>query len=330
MRIAIVGATGMIGNHAARAAVARGHEVVVVHRASSRLSVLGDLPFRSAVADLDDRVSLTRALEGADAVINCAGYYPGTPRPWREEVATATRQMENFYASCGPGLSRIVYVGGAIALRRAPDGRPADEGMSYPGRPGDTNPYLQVKWAMDDQALRKAAEGLPVVVGIPAMTFGEHDHGPTTGQLLVRIADRSLPAYVRGRRNVVYAGDAGRGLVLAAESGRVGERYLFTGTDATMDEIVATAAELAGVPVPRAMPLAAARLASRLQELKWRMGGPPPVVSATAIAVMASGQFLDGSKARRELGYAPTLGLRETLSRALDWFRAEGYLRRAA
>src|ERR1043166_342798 len=97
MRIGIIGATGMLGHHAARAAVARGHAVHVVHRASSKLGLLGDLCYTSAVADLDDAASLARALDGVDAVINCAGYYPTVPRPWQAEVQTALAQMDNFY-----------------------------------------------------------------------------------------------------------------------------------------------------------------------------------------------------------------------------------------
>ncbi len=327
MRIAVIGATGMIGNHTARAAVERGHEVVVVHRRSSNLAALADVPFRSAVADLDDREALKAALAQVDAVVNCAAPYPLEPRPWQAETAASLARMENFYAACGPHLRKIVYVGGAIALRRDPDGKPGHEGLSHPERPRDPNPYLQAKWAMDAQALAKAKQGLPVLVGIPAMTFGEHDYGPTTGQLVVKVADGTLPGYVRGRRNVVYAGDAGRGLVMAVERGRVGERYLFTGTDATMDEIVASIADLADAPLPKVLPLGLARLVAKAQELRWRLGGPLPAVSATAIAVMSSGQFLSGAKARTELGYEPTLGLRETLSRALAWFRAKGYVK---
>ncbi|MGH7439183.1 MAG: NAD-dependent epimerase/dehydratase family protein, partial [Polyangiaceae bacterium] len=88
MRIAIVGATGMIGHHTAIAAQNARHELVVVHRASSKLTQLEGLSFRSALADLDDRDTLVAALDGVDAVIHCAGYYPTAPRPGRDEVKT--------------------------------------------------------------------------------------------------------------------------------------------------------------------------------------------------------------------------------------------------
>lgn len=328
MRIAIIGATGMLGQHAARAALAAGHELIVVHRGRTPLSRLDGIPFREALADLDDRAALTRALQGAEAVLNCAGYYPTLPRPWREEVATATAQMENFYSACAAHgrLHRVVYLGGAIALQRRRDGAPATESDEYPGAPPDRNAYVQVKWAMDAQARRKAAEGLPVVIGIPSMSFGEYDFGPTTGRFIVEIAKGSLPGYVRGRRNVVYAGDAGRGLIRCLEDGRAGERYLITGSNTDMDAVTALIARLAGQPQPKAIPLPLAKLVNRLQTLAYRLGAAPPKVDATAIAVMSAGQHLSGDKAAAELGYSPTVGLEDAVARALAWFREVGYV----
>jgi dihydroflavonol-4-reductase len=327
MRIAIIGATGMLGHHAARAALARGHELTVVHRAGSRLEGLKDLHFDARVADLDDRGALAAALRGCEAVINCAGYYPTRPRPWREDVRLGTTQMENFYAACAQhSLKKIVYLGGAIALRRREDGQPGDETLDYPGEPENKNPYVQVKWAMDRQALQQVRAGLPVAIGIPSMTFGEYDVGPSTGRFIVEIAKGTLPGYVQGRRNVIYAGDAGLGLVRVAEDGRAGERYLLTGHNTDMAALTGLIARLAGQPAPRAIPLAAAKLVARMQALRYRaFGGALPKVDATAIAVMSAGQHLSGAKAERELGFKARVSIEDAVQRALAWFRANGY-----
>ena len=328
MRIAIIGATGMIGHHTALAAVQRGHEVVVVHRASSNLDQIADLKFTSAIADLDDREALTRALNGVDAVINCAGYYPTAPRPWREEVKTATTQMDHFYAACAQHkLHKIVYLGAAIAMPRHAQGEPGNETLEYTGEPANKNPYLQVKVAMDAQARAKAREGLPVVIAIPSMTFGEFDYGPTTGRLIVELANQRLPGYVTGKRNVIYAGDAGRGLVRVCEDGRVGERYLLTGENHAMDALVQKICSNANVPMPKPVPLKGAMLVARLQALRYRwFGGALPKIDATGIAVMSAGQFLDGRKARDELGFNAEVNTDEAIRRALAWFRSKGYI----
>jgi dihydroflavonol-4-reductase len=327
MRVAVLGATGLLGQHVCRAALAGGHELRVIHRPASDLGRLEGLRFEAAAADLDDPAALGHALAGIEGVVNCAAPYPRAPRSWREEVRTGLRMLEGFYTACEQArIERIVYLGAAIALRPREDGRPANEQCVYAARPASRNPYVQLKWALDRQAVDAAAGGLPVAIGIPSMSFGEYDWGPSTGQLLLGIASGRLARFVPGKRNVIYAGDAGRGLVSVLEKGRRGQRYLLTGENVTMEDLVTRMASLAGVDTPRPLSLGAARFVSAIQHLRYRLGGPLPVLSETALAVMAGGQYLDGARAARELDFTAVVSVDEALRRSLDWFRGAGYL----
>ena len=327
MKMAVIGATGMIGHHTALAAVAAGHELVVVHRGSTDESRLPTVPQQRRIAEMGDKAAMTAALTDCDAVINCAAYYPTVPRPWQQEVDLAVTEMSSFYAACRDvsTLQKIVYLGAAIALPPASDGYGTAD-VRYEEAPRNKNPYLRVKWALDELAFEQAAEGLPVVIGIPGMTFGEYDWKPTTGRLVVEIGNGRLSRYVPGMRNVIYAGDAGRGLVLAAERGRAGERYLFTNENVLMRELIGTIATAASTFIPPATSLTMAKIVGWLQRVKHRFGGPEPLLSQTAIAVMAYGQFLDGKKARDELGFSPEVPLDEAMRRTVRWFRRQDYI----
>jgi dihydroflavonol-4-reductase len=326
MRIAIVGATGMLGHHTAVATIAAGHELVVVCRNSSSLHLLAALTFEARQADLNDRAALRLALMGVDAVINCAAYSPTVLRPWRDEVLTATSQMQGFYEVCADlSLRKIVYLGGSIALPRNPRGRAGSEQLRYEAQPRNKNPYLQVKWAMDEQALSKAVEGLPVVIGIPSMAFGEFDMGNSTGRIIVEMANRTMPGYVEGMRNVIYAGDAGRGMVRVCEAGRIGERYLLAGENLTMRQLMAKISAVTGAPMPKSVPISVARVIVAWQSFQHaRFGGDKPKVNASAIAVMSLGQFIDGSKAQSELNFRAEVSIYEAIQRSLTWFRKMG------
>lgn len=328
MKIAILGATGMLGHHTAVAALAAGHEVVCIHRASSKLSHLNDLSCEKREADLNDKFAMIRAFHDVEGVINCAGYYPTKPMSMLEHVVQATTQMEYFYEACATAkLTRILYVGASIALQKPKSGQPGHADFDYPEMPPEQNPYLRVKWAMDMQAKQKAAKGMPVMIGVPAMTMGEFDYKPTTGRLITEVVNQTLPAYVSGKRNIIYAGDAGRGLVLALEKGKVGERYLFTGENVEIDDIVNFIAQKANVKAPHTIPLILAKLIAKIQEKKYELiGGKLPKLDATAIAILSSGQYLDGSKAHRELGFIPQVGLEETISISFNWFRSNGFI----
>lgn len=329
MKIGIIGATGMLGHHTALALQSKGYDLAVIHRPGSKLDKIGDLKFTAHVADLDDPQALGDALRSVDAVINCAAYYPTVPRPWRVDLQNGLTQMENFYRACeNAKLKQIVYLGAAIALQKKPDGTPGDETLDYPGTPADKNPYVQVKWAMDQQALQKARDGLPVCIGIPTLTLGEYDFGPTTGAFIVETVNQTLPGYVDGKRNVIYAGDAGRGLALVCEKGRPGERYLLTGHNMRLGELIEMIARAGNVRAPKTFPLAMVKLLARLQEARYKLGlGPVPKISRTAVAVMGAGQYLDGAKAERELGFKAEVSIEEAVARALAWFKQADYIR---
>ncbi|BAU76451.1 NAD-dependent epimerase/dehydratase family protein [Metapseudomonas furukawaii] len=327
MKIAVLGATGLLGHHAARAVKAAGHRLVVIHRPSSRIERLGYLDAEFRPAELLDHGSLVRALADLDGVIFCAAGYPNRPRRWQEEVAAALDQTNHFYAAClAARVPRILYTGAAIALPRHPEGLPGHEGLFYEEMPLWKNPYLLSKWALDEQAREQARNGLPVVIGIPGMCLGEFDTGPSSGRLITAIANGWMTRFVPGRRNVIDAADAGRGLLLALEKGRVGERYLLAGHNIEMAELTRRIAQLLGVKPPEPMPLAMARGMAALGRLRYRLSGEVPKLNDATLAVMAGGQFLDGRKAREELGFIADTPLETTLERTIAWFRDNGYL----
>lgn len=327
MKIAVFGATGLLGHHAARAIRAAGHQLLLVHRPSSRIERLAYLDAECRAAELFDHAALSRALRGVDGVMFCAGHYPTLPRRWQDEVASALDQGNHFYAAClAAEVPRILYLGAAIALPRHPQGLPGHEGLFYEGMPRWRNPYLLCKWALDEQAREQARNGLPVVIGIPGMSLGAFDAGSSTGRLITAIANGRMRRYVPGPRNLIDAAQAGRGLLLALEKGRVGERYLLAGENLQMAELTARIAAQLGVSAPRPLPLYLAKGVAALGRWRYRLSGRAPLLDDTALALMAGGQFLDGSKAREELGFVAEQSLDATLARAIQWFRENGYI----
>jgi dihydroflavonol-4-reductase len=316
MKIGVIGATGMLGHHTAKAVMDAGHDLAVIHRQGSKLDKISDLRFESRIGDLNDKNSLLEATKDLDYVLNCGAYYPTLPLPLTQEMDTAKAQMDNFIeAGTRNNVKKMLYLGGSIALPKSENGI-GTEDLVYTSAPENKAPYVQVKWLMDKMA-RKAG----VIVGIPSMTFGEHDWVPSTGTFIVRVANNSMPQYVEGNRNVIYAGDAGRGMLAAIEKGRKGERYLLTGTNTNMTEILQAIAKVAGVELKtKQIPLNTAKMVSKIQGWQYNLFGKIPTLSATSIAIMGSGQHLDGAKAKRELGFEATTSLEEGFQKAYIWF----------
>src|SRR5437660_7783192 len=72
-----------------------------------------------------------------------------------------------------------------------------------------------------------AARGAPVVIVNPSAPVGPRDVKPTpTGQVIVDFLNRKMPAYLDTGLNWVHVRDVAIGHILAAEKGRIGERYI--------------------------------------------------------------------------------------------------------
>ncbi|MCK8523513.1 NAD-dependent epimerase/dehydratase family protein [Aquimarina sp. D1M17] len=328
-KIGVIGATGMLGHHVAKLIQSYPeNELVVIHRETSNLSTISDLNYTSRVADLNNFESLNNAFKELDYVLNCAAYYPTVPKPLKEELKIANLQMKNFVnAITENNIKKALYLGGSIAIPKSENGI-ADEELRYKSTPGNRSAYVQVKWLMDKIARKAGKIGVPIVIGIPSMTFGEYDYGPSTGRIITNTVNQTLPGFVNGNRNVVYAGDAARGLILACLKGRVGERYLITGENISMAELIKKITLIGGISeMPRKIPLHVAKLVSKIKMTKYKLlGGELPLLNDTAIAVMSAGQFLNGEKAKIELGYEPKTNIDTTIKKTLDWFKSQNYI----
>jgi dihydroflavonol-4-reductase len=143
--------------------------------------------------------------------------------------------------------------------------------------------------------------------------------------MIVRFLRRRMPAYVETGLNLVDVRDVAEGHLLAAERGRVGERYILGGRDMTLREILETLARLSGIPAPRLklphwIPLTVAAVDTAFS----RLTGRSPAVPLEGAALARHRMFFDAGKAVRELGL-PQTPVEGALARAIAWFRENGY-----
>lgn len=328
MKIGILGGSGLLGHHIAIQALLHQHELVLIHRASTDQTKIADLTYESRIADINDRGSLIRAFAGLDAVVNAAAYYPTIPKPLEQEVKTARLQMQFFLDAVAENkIEKALYVGGSIAIPKVTD-RLANEGDIYTKTPESNSAYLQVKYLMDAMARNAGKNGLPIVIGIPTMTFGEYDYGPSTGRLITSVANQEIPAYIHGERNIVFGRDAGRGLLYALEKGQPGERYIIGGHNTDIKTLVELICSKAEIPLlEKTLSLKLAKIISKFQETRYAIfRGKLPTLSETAITVLSQGQHLNMVKAKKELGYQPELGLNDTVNLTFNWFKKERFV----
>ena len=194
-----------------------------------------------------------------------------------------------------------------------------------------SNHYKRSKWRAELTAVELARKGLPVVIVNPSAPVGPRDVKPTpTGQVIVDFLNRQMPAYLDTGLNWVHVRDVAVGHILAAEKGRIGERYILGNAEGnlTMAEAFGVLQEVTGVQAPKMrIPYFVALTAAHVNELVSSLTGKPPKAPLAGVRMGKYKMFFNPARAIHELGL-PQTSPRQALSDAVEWFRDNGYLTR--
>ena len=327
MKTLVTGATGFLGSHVARALAGRGEKVRVLVRASSDLRALDGLDAERFTGDLRDRPSLERALEGVHRVFHVAADYrlwARDPREIHESNVTGTQNLLD--AARRAGVEKFVYTSTVATIAVPREGKlPNEETQSSIHEM--IGHYKRSKFEAEKCALRAMQSGLPLVIVNPTTPVGPGDWKPTpTGKIIVDFLNGRMPGYVDTGLNFVPVEDCARGHVLAAERGRVGERYILGGRNLTLKQLLDILSSASGRPAPRwKIPYAVAYVAGWIDTGISRILGREPQIPLEGVRMARHKMFVDASKAERELGFAPG-PIEAALGRAVSWYESNGYV----
>lgn len=307
----------------ARRLLARGHVVRALARLSSQVR---ELEVEVVAGDLRDRESLARAVAGCGVVFHVAADYRLWAKHPSQLFCTNVEGTRNLLAAArDAGVEKVVYTStvGCIGI---PQDRPGDEDVEV-HLEEMTGAYKRSKFQAEQVALEFARTGFPVVIVNPTAPIGDHDFRPTpTGKIVVDYLKGAIPAFVDTGLNLVDVEDTSEGHLLALERGRAGERYILGCENLTLEQILTRLADISGGKAPRwRIPYPVAYMAG-LASTGWaNLTGVEPRAPLDAVRMARKKMFVSPDKAKRELGFKPG-PVDGALRRAVDWFRANGYV----
>ncbi|KAJ1687244.1 hypothetical protein LUZ63_018634 [Rhynchospora breviuscula] len=154
--------------------------------------------------------------------------------------------------------------------------------------------------------------------------------GPTDGtiadekQLIERFNWR-LPGYIGYGHDIssfVHVDDVANGHIAALRKGKLGERYLLTGENASFGQILDMAATITKTSKPYChTPLWLVEIYGWISVFFSWISGTLPLVSYPAVRALRHHWAYSCEKARRELGYNPR-SLNEGLTEMLSWLKS--------
>jgi dihydroflavonol-4-reductase len=152
------------------------------------------------------------------------------------------------------------------------------------------------------------------------------------GAMVAGAAFGKVPFVMDGiRLEAVGVDDAAAALILAAEHGHNGERYIVSEKMVTNADLVRLAAEEGGVEVPRrtvSVPMLYGMAVAG--SVKARLRGTPERFTLPSLRLMRAESEVDHSKAERELGWQPQPVEESIRAAARFWIEMRTTKRKAA
>jgi dihydroflavonol-4-reductase len=317
MRVLVTGGTGFVGRNLLYHLHEQGHGITLLHRPTSRLI---DLPegIRCVTGDLTRSETIRDVCRGMDWVFHVAGDVTWGRRLRKRMFANNLEATRNLLDEAErSGVKRFVYTSSAAAVGLPDSEQPADETFPFNGYDLNVG-YAIAKRQAEEAVLSRAAQGFPAVVVNPTVVIGIRTY---SSSFFAAVAKGRLRIAPDGGVNLVDVEDVARGHLLAAEKGRVGERYLLGGTNLSFLEAFQKIAEAGGhggrmrlLRKPVAIPLSLAAEAAAM------LSGGEPALAWDLAKLSGRKLYYSSDKAARELGYSPT-PFEKTVEKTVRWLK---------
>jgi nucleoside-diphosphate-sugar epimerase len=326
MKVLVTGVTGFTGGHLARTLLRAGDTVRVLARDPRRVPADLQGALEIVEGDLTRRADLDRAVAGCEVVYNIAALYreAGLPAEAYRSV-NALSVVSLIEAAAATGARRVVHCS-TVGVHGDVEHPPADE--DAPLRPGDIYQETKVE---GERLAREAAErvGIELVIARPTGIYGPGDR--RLFKMFGQIARGRFVMLGSGRNfyHLTYVDDLCDGFRLCGTVPGVGGRtYILGGGEVTtLATLVRITGEIAGrTRGPIRLPVWPVWLAGALCEIICAPLRLAPPIYRRRVDFFRKSRSFDIGRARRELGYAPRVGVREGIGRTLEWYREHGWI----
>lgn len=327
MKSLVTGANGFIGSCIVKELLKDGVEVKALIREGCNTKNIDGLDIEKVYGDIRDKESIKPALKGCDTLYQTAALYVF----WAPDMKTfdeinieGTRTV--LSAAQEQEVEKVVYTSSIIAVGYEEKGKLANEDTKFNFWMG--NPYARTKYLGELEVKKFCDQGLPIVIVNPGVVLGVGDIKPTpSGQFIVNILNKKMPGYYDGGLNLVDVEDVARGHILAAQKGRIGERYILGNENMPMKKFFDLVAEIGKVEAPKfkISPPMAMTLAY-IYKIITAITRKEPLVTEAMARMIGQYGYYDNSKAINELGL-PQTPIRTTIEKAINWFRENGYVK---
>lgn len=305
MKALVTGASGFTGSHLVKALLERGDRVVALVRQTSDLSRLEVDKLDLVYGDVTDREALAKAMEGVDAVFHLAAYVElGIVDEAKMERVNVDGTRSVLDTAKAAGVKKLLYCS-TIGVFGDTQGKVIDEAFVRTQKDFSSG-YDRTKYQAQELVNQYAADGHFAVSVMPSGIFGSDD--PHFGPVIQAFCKGRLKVWAGGDRvtGIVHVDDLVAGMLLALDQGPSGADYILSAGELTTRDMFAFLSQETGISAPAEVPEPLVRILGNLLDpigrlLNWQ----PPISRERVHYIYDRCVRVDGSKAMRELGWAP-------------------------
>jgi nucleoside-diphosphate-sugar epimerase len=317
--LSVTGIGGFIGRRLAERAIARGMRVRGLDQSDQATR---DLPgVDVVVGDVCDAAAARAACAGADVVVHTAAVVrEDGPRDLYQRINVGgTEQM--VAAAREAGVRRFVQVSSVMVYGFRYPPMVAEDG---PLR-GEGNPYCETKIESERVALAKHEPGrFEVTVIRPGDVYGPRSvPWVVRPYSLMKAGLFVLPSGGKGMLNPVYVDDLVDAVLLSIERDASGAFTVTDGAASTCMDYFRPIAEAAGSRSIRTAPAGLLRVVFGAVQTGARAVGRESPAAPSAVDYLMRPHAYSIEKAKRELGYRPSVSLPEGMRRVREWLARE-------
>ncbi len=323
-KVFVTGSTGFVGTKLVNELVRCGHTVHALSRGTSNRDGLQHERIKIVVGDILDPASLERGMEGCTQVYHLAAY----AKNWSRDPSIVFKQnvegMRNvFKAARSAGVQKVVFTATIVTFGPTAPGVVGNEEMPRITTKYYTE-YEETKVIAEQEALKMAAAGFPVVIVNPTRVYGpgKLTEGNSVTLMIDKYDRGKVPVLLNHGVNIgnyVLVDDLVRGHILAMERGTIGERYILGGENASLKRFYELVDEVSGKKhFQISLPPPIAYLYAGLEKKKAEWLGFYPQITPGWVETFLQDWAYSPAKADKELGYTIT-PLKEGIRMTYEW-----------
>jgi 2-alkyl-3-oxoalkanoate reductase len=327
MRILVTGGTGFTGKALVKRLIEDGHQVRALdYKEGLKTEELRKWGAEVLIGSVTDKAVVDKSIQGVEVVHHLAAAFRelNVPDTYYKEVNVGgtSNVLEAAYRE---GVKKFIYCS-TCGVHGNIDHPPGGE--EAPIQPADY--YQATKFEAEPVVDGYFRKGLKTVILRPAAIYGPGDP-ERFFMIYKRVAKGSFPMFGKGKTyyHPLYIDNLIDAFILAMEEGQGdGQAYLIADEKyLEIKELVRKVGHSLGIEVKiKHYPLRPLIITGHIFEKLYKPFGLTPPIFPRRVDWYRQNRAFNIDKAKRELGYAPKIGIDEGLKLTAEWYKKEGYL----